>query len=97
MSFLLGLEQYTSMYVTNTGPLGSVHVSAVRPWHTGSLVVSSHAVFLSSFLRWPLDNVAGTPFRNAISDSVYVDHYGDASMAVLVFVDLTNTSSAFPN
>jgi hypothetical protein len=27
--------------------LGSAHVLAVRPWHTGCLFVSSHAVSLS--------------------------------------------------
>jgi hypothetical protein len=32
--------------VTNTGLLGLGHVLAVRPWHTGCLFVSSHAVFL---------------------------------------------------
>jgi len=31
-------------------PLGSPHVLAVRPWGTGGLFISSHAVFLSFFL-----------------------------------------------
>jgi hypothetical protein len=35
-----------------TNLLGSAHVLAVRPRHTGRLFVSSHAVFLSSFFRF---------------------------------------------
>jgi hypothetical protein len=38
--------------VTNTGLLGSAYVLAVRPWHTGCLFVSSHAVLLSSSFRF---------------------------------------------
>jgi len=42
----------TVTLLRTSSPLGSEHVLAARPWHTGQLFVSRHAVVLSSFFRF---------------------------------------------